>query len=103
MLEDIEKLKEFKKLVTQAKRVTTFIYRYERIISVMREKTSGMDLIRSVATRFTTCFLDCIFNKGQPTIHSWKYGFLQEAALQAFCLQPDKKLLFKAEIVASSL
>jgi hypothetical protein len=57
MLEDIGKLKNFKKPITQAKRVTTFIYRHGRILSTMREKTSGMDLVRPAATRFATCFL----------------------------------------------
>jgi hypothetical protein len=41
---------------------------------------------------------DYIFNRGQPTINSWKFSFLQEAALQTFRLQPDKKLLFKAQL-----
>jgi hypothetical protein len=57
MLEDIEKLKDFKKPITQAKRVTTFIYRHRRILSAMREKTSGMDLVTPATTRFATCFL----------------------------------------------
>jgi hypothetical protein len=38
MLEDIGKLKDFKKPITQVKRVTTFIYRHGRILSAMREK-----------------------------------------------------------------
>jgi hypothetical protein len=41
---------------------------------------------------------DYIFNRGQPTINSWKFGFLQEAALQGSRLQPNKKLLFKAQL-----
>jgi hypothetical protein len=57
MLEDIGKLKEFKKPIAQAKRVTTFIYRHEKILSAMREKTGGMDLVRPGASRFATCFL----------------------------------------------
>jgi hypothetical protein len=57
MLKDIEKLKDFKKPITQAKRVTTFIYRHGRILSAMKEKTSGVDLVRSAAIRFATCFL----------------------------------------------
>jgi hypothetical protein len=57
MLEDIGKLKEFKKPIAQAKRVTTFIYRHGRICSAMREKTGGMDLVRPGATWFATCFL----------------------------------------------
>jgi hypothetical protein len=57
MLEDIGKLKDFKKPITQAKWVTTFIYRHGIILSAMREKTSGMDLVRLAATQFATCFL----------------------------------------------
>jgi hypothetical protein len=36
---------------------------------------------------------DCIFNRGCP-FQSWKQGFLQEAALQAHRMQPDKQHLF---------
>jgi hypothetical protein len=57
MLEDIGKLKEFRKPIAQAKRVTTFIYRHGRLLSAMREKTGGMDLVRLAATRFATSFL----------------------------------------------
>jgi hypothetical protein len=50
MLEDIGKWKDFKKPTAQAKRVTSFIYRHGRILSAMREKTGGMDLVRPAAT-----------------------------------------------------
>ncbi|CAD6202927.1 unnamed protein product [Miscanthus lutarioriparius] len=56
MLEEIGNLKEFKKPIARAKRVTTFIYRHGRILSLMREKT-GADLVRPAATRFATSFL----------------------------------------------
>ncbi|KAM0899923.1 hypothetical protein ACQ4PT_020991 [Festuca glaucescens] len=57
MLEDIGKLKEFKKPIARGRRVTTFIYRHGRILSLMRKATGGMDLVRSAATRFATSFL----------------------------------------------
>jgi hypothetical protein len=57
MLEDIGKLKDFKKTIALAKRVTTFIYMHGRILSATREQTGGMDLVRTGATRFATCFL----------------------------------------------
>uniref|UniRef100_J3N7D6 DUF659 domain-containing protein n=1 Tax=Oryza brachyantha TaxID=4533 RepID=J3N7D6_ORYBR len=56
MLEDIGDLKQFKKPITRVKHVTTFIYR-GRILSAMREKTGGNDLVRSTATRFAASFL----------------------------------------------
>ena len=56
MLEDIGNLSEFKKPITRARRVTTFIYRHGRILSAMREKTGGADLVRPAATRFATAF-----------------------------------------------
>ena len=56
MLEEIGNLKKFKKPIARAKRVTTFIYRHGRILSLMREKT-GADLVRPAATRFATSFL----------------------------------------------
>ncbi|CAD6238899.1 unnamed protein product [Miscanthus lutarioriparius] len=57
MLEDIGNLSEFKKPITRARRVTTFIYRHGRILSAMREKTGGADLVRPAATRFAMAFL----------------------------------------------
>jgi hypothetical protein len=57
MLEDIGNLPEFKKPIARARRVTTFIYRHGRILSAMREKTGGADLVRPAATRFATAFL----------------------------------------------
>jgi len=56
MLEEIGKLKSFKKCIARARRVTTFIYRHGRILHAMREKTKG-DLVRPAATRFATSFL----------------------------------------------
>ena len=56
MLEEIGKLKPFKKCIARARRVTTFIYRHGRILHAMREKTKG-DLVRPAATRFATSFL----------------------------------------------
>ncbi|XP_040383082.1 uncharacterized protein LOC102714944 [Oryza brachyantha] len=57
MLEDIKKLKEFKKPIARARLITTFIYRHGRLLSAMREKTGGKDLVRPAATRFATVFL----------------------------------------------
>ncbi|KAM0895204.1 hypothetical protein ACQ4PT_023976 [Festuca glaucescens] len=57
MLEDIGKLKAFKKPIARGRRVTTFIYRHGRILSLMRKATGGMDLVRPAATRFATTFL----------------------------------------------
>ncbi|KAG2564437.1 uncharacterized protein LOC120681668 [Panicum virgatum] len=57
MLEDIGNLKEFKKPIARARRVTTFIYRHGRVLSAMREKTGGAGIVRAAATRFATSFL----------------------------------------------
>jgi hypothetical protein len=57
MLEDIGKLKDFKKPIARARHVTTFIYRHGRILSEMRVHTNGMDIVRPAATRFATAFL----------------------------------------------
>nr|XP_045083750.1 uncharacterized protein LOC109738638 [Aegilops tauschii subsp. strangulata] len=56
MLEDIGKLKAFKKPIAGARRVTTFIYRHGRLLSPMRKATGG-DLVRPAATRFATAIL----------------------------------------------
>ncbi|CAD6272438.1 unnamed protein product [Miscanthus lutarioriparius] len=57
MLEEIENLKEFKKPIARAKRVTNFIYRHGRLLSAMRAQTGGTDLVRTAKTRFATSFL----------------------------------------------
>lgn len=65
MLKDIGKLKEFKNPIARAKRVTTFIYRHGRLLSAMREKTSGKNLLRPAATRFATTYLTLKSNYSQ--------------------------------------
>ena len=57
MLEDIWNLKEFKKTITRARGVANFIYRHGRILSAMREKTNGKEIVRPSATRFATAYL----------------------------------------------
>ncbi|KAL9674047.1 hypothetical protein QQ045_030313 [Rhodiola kirilowii] len=57
MLEDIAKIKAFSICITHARNITTFIYRHGRLLSQMREKTSGKDIVRPGATRFSTAFL----------------------------------------------
>ncbi|XP_062185719.1 uncharacterized protein LOC133889239 isoform X1 [Phragmites australis] len=57
MLEDVGKLKAFNKPISRARHVTTFIYRHGRLLSAMREKTGGKDLVRPAATQFATTFL----------------------------------------------
>ena len=62
LMEEIGKLLYFKKPIARARRVTPFIYLHGRILSLMREKTGGADLVRPAATRFATSFL---------TLKSW--------------------------------
>jgi hypothetical protein len=68
MLEEIGNLPYFKKHIARARRVTTFIYRHGRILSMMSEKTGGDDLVRPAATRFATSFLTL------KSLHKHKYG-----------------------------
>jgi hypothetical protein len=49
MLQEIGNLLYFKKHIARARCVTTFIYQYGRILSMMREKTGGVDLVRPAA------------------------------------------------------
>ncbi|KAL6535641.1 hypothetical protein OROMI_027015 [Orobanche minor] len=58
MLEDIAKLKEFHISITHGKGITTFVYRHGRLLSAMREKTDGRDLVRAEKTKNP---LDCTF------------------------------------------
>jgi hypothetical protein len=57
MLEDIGKLKAFKKPIARGRRVTTFIYRHGRLLALMRKATGNEDLVRPAATRFATSCL----------------------------------------------
>ncbi|CAH9107652.1 unnamed protein product [Cuscuta europaea] len=56
-MEDIGKLIEFKPWIDSAKRFTTFIYRHTRILSAMKERKGGRDLMKVGMTRFATTFL----------------------------------------------
>ena len=56
MLEDIGNLKEFKKPIVRSRRVTTFIYMHGRLLSLMREKTCGADLVRAAAIRLESLY-----------------------------------------------
>jgi hypothetical protein len=56
MLEDISSLKEFKKPIARARRITTFICRHGKNLSLMRDKI-GVDLVRPGFTQFVTSFL----------------------------------------------
>jgi hypothetical protein len=56
MLEDIGKIGEFKKCISYARQVTTFIYRHGKLLDATREKIGG-DLVRPAVTRFATSFL----------------------------------------------
>jgi hypothetical protein len=53
MLEDIGKLKAFKKPIARG----TFIYRHGRLLALMRKATDNEDLVRPAATRFATSCL----------------------------------------------
>ncbi|XP_074351687.1 uncharacterized protein LOC141690823 [Apium graveolens] len=55
--EDIGKIPSIKKSINQARRCTTFIYRHGRVLYALREKTNGMNLVRTGATRFATAFV----------------------------------------------
>ena len=56
-MKDIGKLRPFKRPIARGRRVTTFIYRHGRILSLMRKATGGLDLVRPAATRFATSIL----------------------------------------------
>ena len=56
MLENIGKIGEFKKCISNARQATTFIYRHGKLLDAMREKIGG-DLVRPAVTRFATAFL----------------------------------------------
>jgi hypothetical protein len=55
MLEDIGKIVEFKRCISRARQVTTFIYRHGKLLDATRE--IGGDLVRPAVTRFATAFL----------------------------------------------
>eukprot|EP00253_Pinus_taeda_P014300 PITA_14300 len=57
MLEDIGKLEWVKNIVDHAKSITKFIYNHSWILSLMRKRTGGEDIIRPAITRFATHFL----------------------------------------------
>ncbi|XP_042485608.1 uncharacterized protein LOC122065818 [Macadamia integrifolia] len=57
MLEDIGKLKAYKRTTEREKTITIFIYRHYKLADVLRKKTNWIDLVMSGVIRFATSFL----------------------------------------------
>lgn len=56
IMEEIGSIKAFKLTISNARRITTFIYRHGRILDFVREM-GQRDIVRAGATRFATSFL----------------------------------------------
>ena len=57
MLESIEKMPRYKKVIDQAKSLTIFIYAHRKTLSLMRSFTKKMDIVKQGVTRFASSFL----------------------------------------------
>jgi hypothetical protein len=57
MLQEINSLPRFKKVLEQAKAFTIFVYGHTRTLYSMRHFTEGREIIRSGVTRFASAFL----------------------------------------------
>jgi hypothetical protein len=56
LLQDIGEIKEFNTVINSAKKVSRFLYKHGRILSLMRQQIGG-DLVRPAVTRFATSYL----------------------------------------------
>ncbi|XP_012845516.1 PREDICTED: uncharacterized protein LOC105965507 [Erythranthe guttata] len=65
VLEDIGKIPIFHSTITNAKRITTYIYRHQWVLRLFRDYSKGRELARPAVTRFATSFLtlSCILNQ----------------------------------------
>jgi hypothetical protein len=57
MLQGIDNLSRFKKVIEQAKAFTIFVYGHTRTLDCMRHFTEGRKIIRPELTRFASAFL----------------------------------------------
>ena len=57
MLEGIGKVDWVKNTIAHAKCITKYIYNHSWVLTLMREKTEGKELVRPAITRFATHFL----------------------------------------------
>jgi hypothetical protein len=56
LLQDIGEIKELNTVINSAKKVSRFLYKHGRILSLMRQQIGG-DLVRPAVTRFATSYL----------------------------------------------
>jgi hypothetical protein len=57
MLQDIGKLPEVSQAVSQASKITKFIYNHCFALYLMRQRTCGREILRPAPTRFATNFI----------------------------------------------
>ncbi|XP_028755565.1 uncharacterized protein LOC114714940 [Neltuma alba] len=65
ILEDIGQLPVFYNTITNAKKITTFIYRHTWVLNLYRKYSKGKELARPAVTRFATAYLtlSCILQQ----------------------------------------
>jgi len=56
LLQDIGEIKELNTVINSAKKVSRFLYKYGRILNLMRQQIGG-DLVRPAVTQFATSYL----------------------------------------------
>jgi hypothetical protein len=69
MLQGIDSLPRFKKVLDQAKAFTIFVYGHTRILDCMRHFTEGREIVRPGVTRFASAFLT--FVRGDGLLYNW--------------------------------
>jgi hypothetical protein len=57
MLEDIGKIKNYKKVIVMGRKITSFIYIHSRLHDAFLKASNGKELVRCGVTRFATSFL----------------------------------------------
>jgi len=65
VLEDIGKLPVFYNTISQAKKITTYIYRHTWVLNLYRHFSNGRELARPVVTHFATSYLTLNYIKQQ--------------------------------------
>ncbi|XP_027342020.1 uncharacterized protein LOC113854897 [Abrus precatorius] len=65
MLEDIGELPIFYATITNAKKITTYIYRHTWVLNLYRKHSKGRELARPAVTKFATAYLtlNCIMQQ----------------------------------------
>jgi hypothetical protein len=94
LLEDLGKLSWVEKVVEDGRNIAKYIYNHTWVLSLMREHTSGKDLVRAGVTRFATNFLN--LQSISETLLDLRHMFLDKKWLESpYAKKPEAEKIVR--------